>query len=271
MTTDKILFILSNDITDETILAVLAALQNYEKAAFDKIKGWNSVHKQDRQISLKIHLVYENERHYFIFDRCLPHLISIKKTIDEVNTKTFDCIVALSISAALKIADKTNKPLADALGVLIGGEGGTLPDVSNLCQSFVVDIGQLIDSKFLDTYTITSSDIEPHSLDCLAIAAYYFADTSMALEQRALSVFKSKCAIGYSSFETYLACALKKPVLEIQKNKHLYKWSNPNYFCVTDENKDNVIKGVELCLQKICDVLTVMDQETSSVQDVHIT
>ena len=266
--TDKILFILANDITDENVLAVLAALQNYEKAAYDKVKGWNSTHGQSRQIDLKVHIVYENERHYFIFESCLSHLASIKKTMVEVKETSFDCIIPVSIEVALKLASATNKPLADAIGIIIGGEGGTLPNVDNLCQAFSISVDTLYDFRFIDMY-LRDRDLNLKlGISGVDTIGYAFNNTPMSLERRVLEVFKSKSIIGYSSFETYLGCALKKPVLEIQLNRHLYKWSNPNYVCLTEENQDAIVKGIQLCLQKICVESTMMEAGMSSVQDV---
>ena len=88
----------------------------------------------------------------------------------------------------------------------------------------------------------------------------YFVGTfhnAMSIENRIWHVYSCKAVIGFSSFETYLACALKKPVLEIQTSFGLYKWSNPNYFCISvlssnSEHFPEILnKGVALCLSAI--------------------
>jgi hypothetical protein len=130
-----------------------------------------------------------------------------------------------------------------ALGILMGCEASSLADVSNLCTEY---------PKFCDIYSdvrcafnIAIKDI-PKGKSC----NIYVENVTISLEDRVSKVFGSDIIVGYSSFETYLGCCLKKPVVEIQLDACLYKWSNPKYVCITDDSnlKELVKKGIAICL-----------------------
>jgi hypothetical protein len=234
---ERNLFIVWDDVTDETVLAVLAAIQAYEKASIEKNKAWNRIHKINRELIVKTYIVCK-ERYLFIFNRCLDTVVDMQEKIDPFLKMNFTYVCALSISTATALAKNTDKPLALALGIMLGCEASTLANVDNLCTEYTITKDILLEGK-LDSYTKESN-------------VHHFINFDSSLEDKIKGVYSSKIVVGYSSFETYLACCLKKPVLEIQLNPLLYKWSNKGYNCITEESnlQELIPKGIAQCLQQ---------------------
>lgn len=243
---EEVLFILSDDITDETVFAVLSALQSYESASILNTKSWNKVHKQDVKLDLSIWLVSPNRNYDFIFERCLTKLCGIFADVESTTSIDWTYVASISIAQAKAIALATELHLAIALGVLIGSEAKSLPDVSNLVSEYT----QHKDWVCFDNCLLTKHRAVVD--DELSIS--YFDSrfdskrNKKSLELAAKEVFESIAVIGCSSFETYLACALQKPVFEVQINKGLYKWSNKKYLCATEFSDEAILKGVKQCL-----------------------
>lgn len=245
---ERFLFILNNDITDETVLAVLAALQAFIIAAKEKNNAWNRVHHDTRTLDIKSYFVCQ-ERYAFIFQQCLPTIEGIYSSLDFIPKIDFTFVADISITAAYELSKHSSRPLAQALGILLGCEASTLADVSNLQKEFVQDTNNLLDfniDKYLEDSGHTLIKGNGH-----IVSAHNFLDTPYDLVWRINEVYRAKTVIGYSSFETYLGCCLHKPVFEVQTNPHLFKWSNSNYSCVTVADNDAIIKGVKLCLDSI--------------------
>ena len=166
---------------------------------------------------------------------------------------TFIC--QLSIERGVDLAKGTDKPLALALGIILGCEANTLADVSNLCKQYTEDRILLLDQVLAlrlsaDTHKIIVANKELQDIDSHFIFVSDDKSTKTLSEKIAL-VYSCKIVVGNSSFETYLACCLKKPVLEIQTNPLLYKWNNPNYRCITDPSRiqELVPQGIVECLR----------------------
>jgi hypothetical protein len=238
---DSALFMLAQDITDENVLAVLAALQAFENNAISKVKGWNSVYKDGRKQELEITLVCP-ERYAFLFASCLTKVKGIYQEAADIPAVTYHYVSYISIERAKALAACAAKPLAVAIGIMIGAEANVLPDVSNLVLDFVKDKAQI-----LATTDSLANIISQKS----NVSDVWVAQLTASLRARILAVYHSDCVIGESSFETYLGCCLSKPVLEIQQDMHLFKWSNKLYTCITDAtDKEVVLKGVDRCLQQ---------------------
>lgn len=237
---DQVLFIIEDDITDETILAALAAIQAYERGAILKNKSWNKIHKQDVVLDLEIDIIL-NKRYQFIFKNCLTFVGSFydkQINIKDLNLfKNYTYICQMSLFVAEMIAEHTNKPLASALGILIGAEADSLPDVSGL-----VSETQKSNRLYVEDFSLVKRCV---NLDLPAGSFHYNFVSS--LEELINIVANSAGVVGYSSFATYLSCALQKPTVEIQFNKLLYKWSNKNYICLSEDDDYALIKGFKQC------------------------
>lgn len=223
------LIIVGDDVTDENVLAVLAALQAFEQSAVEKNNGWNKVHRDNRVLDFKTYLICPF-RYEFIFRTCLSTLEGIYSDVDKIPKMNWTYVCHITIVRAMALALNTDKPLALAIGILLGCESSTLASVENLCQE----------------YSIVYDVITDIQLGYLPIGPdQWYSPTLATLEDKISIVFSSKAVIGYSSFETYLACCLNKPVLEIQKDPSLYKWTNKHYSCITDDtDKDLLSKGI---------------------------
>jgi hypothetical protein len=236
---ENTLIVISDDVTDETVLAVLAALQAYESSAYTKVKGTNATHKQNVKLDLHITIVCKNPEYDFIWLRCLTKIRSIFRSTNDYPDEIFTYVAIVSIEAARGLGNKT-RHIADLLGILLGAEASSLPDVSNLVTKFSVTNDLLIHRFNL-----------PDNDNVMPVDSILFSHNTIAplsLEGRTKHVFGSKAVFGTSSYETYLACALKKPVVEIQKDTQLYKWSNPNYICITDESDQEALqKAIDKC------------------------
>jgi len=235
--TEKALFILDKDITDEIVLAVLSALQGFEQDVINKTDGWNKIHTdRPREVDFQMYLVCADTRYTFIFGRCLNKLEKIySETLHaQLDDVDFTYVANISWAKGKSIAEATNKPLAEAFGIMIASEGKSLPDVTNMIKVFT-----------RGNNLLKVNEVE-----------------NLSLEERAQAVFDAGGVTGQSSFETYLACALHKPCVEIQHNKNIFKWSNPNYLCITEENDEVLTKATKLCLSDI-EELTRMAQGTS--------
>lgn len=227
------LIIIRDDVTDENVLAVLAALQAFEASAIDKNKAWNKIHHDKRILEFNTYIVCPTS-YTFIFEKCLSTVKYINPRVYPKLAYTYVC--EISIARARTISDNTDKPLALAIGILLGCESSTLADVSNLCTEYVIKYDLAADIA-LSTFLMVEK-------------MQFYSTTVATLEEKIDIVFKSKVIVGYSSFETYLGCCLRKPVVEIQKDPSLYKWSNPNYICITEEVNlhELVPKGISQCL-----------------------
>lgn len=231
------LIVIAEDITDETVLAVLAAIQSFEKAAVDKNNGWNRIHQVTRNLNFYTYLQCP-QRYVFIFEKCLSTLAAVNENIPKVD---FTYVGGLSIASAKAIAHNTDKPLALAFGILLGCEANTLADVTNLQSSYSENLDLIVDISLVK---VCGENLEEMQ--------FYSSDLATLIEKIDI-VFRSKIVVGYSSFETYLGCCLNKPVLEIQLDPSLYKWNSKAYYCITEESnlKELVPKGIQLCLTQI--------------------
>jgi len=241
---ENTLIVISDDVTDETVLAVLAAIQAYESSAYAKVKGSNTTHNQNVKLELSITLVCANEDYDFIWQRCLTKLDKIiRHTSGEVDItgEHFTYVALVSIEAARNLGNKT-KHIADLLGILLGAETSSLPDVSNLITEYKV--------AKRNWYVFNSLETLWEKFE--TSKKYNSFVEGKTFQEKTLLVFESCAIFGYSSYETYLACALKKPVIEIQKDQQLYKWSNPNYICITDESDQ---EAVQKAIDKCCSLL----------------
>lgn len=236
--TDNIVIVLTH-VTDETVLAILSALQAFEKSLIQKNDAWNQVHHVDRKLDLSLFLVVVEDRYNFIFQKCLTHLKKIYLVGDPVENIDLHYVCKLDIKEAEALAAPTRKPLALALGILLGAEAGTLPDVTGIVPFTAVSHKLLLDERLL------------HLFPCVDVVDNTYAD-GMSLDQKIEWVQRSAVVVGYSSFETYLACCLRKPVLEVQFNSALYKWDNKQYYTITEADmiKDLLPKGIDLCMRQ---------------------
>jgi hypothetical protein len=241
------LIVIGKDITDETVLAFLAAIQAYETVAIEKNNAWNQIHKDTRELVFKNYLVCP-PRYEFIFQKCLDTVAAIYPKLEDTPRIDYTYVAAISVKQAKAIAANTEKPLAIALGILLGCEASTLANVNNLCTEYAIAQDILLDfGKGL-------TDLANESVSNKQLLVEMFdSKNENNLEDRIKDVFSSKIVVGYSSFETYLAACLNKPVLEIQLDPLLYKWSSKYYNCITDESKlkELVPKGIQRCLSQI--------------------
>lgn len=235
---DNALIMLGDDITDETVLAALSAVQTFEKNAVDKVNSWNAVHKDNKKSELKIYLICPS-RYEFLFKRCLKNVEGIYNDAMRVPKLSYTYITYLANERANKIGINTDKPLAIALGIILGAEAPVLPDVSNLITCHTKQASSILCDPLLS------------KVSALTNKAVILAQNDSDLEDRTMDVFQAEYVVGYSSYETYLACCLQKPVFEVQLGRGLFKWSNKKYVCITDDSNEEVIsKGIDLCLQQ---------------------
>jgi hypothetical protein len=228
MRKDNVLFIISNDITDEVILGILAAMQAYVSNAYTKIRSWNAIHRQNEELDLAVYIVCDEYYHY-LFQQCMPNLAQLYVSKAALSHKIaftyFTYIVELSYDRIKRMCSTSNKPFAVCAGIILGSESSTLPDVSNLLPSFIEDIDLLCSPALVDL----------NELHYIANRQVY--ENGYSLYRRIELVYRSKVVFGESSFETYLAAALHKPVIEIQPNQFLYKWSSKKYVVLSEFDK----------------------------------
>lgn len=258
---ERVLLHVAPDVSDETVLAYLAAFQAYEHDALAKVKGWNKTHRDNKQLELELYINCP-DRYYFLFERCLSKYKKIESMA--LTISMVDVIVQLSVERALAICDKTDKPLAQGIGILIGAESSTLPDVSNLVHGIPFDGTFLIDEALNDdNYFIMANNIFGSIRHFNSLKS-----EDLSILTKIEYVIRARAILGYSSFETYLASAMGKPVFEIQENKHLRKWSNKKYVCVTNRDRHAIEEGVKLCLSLSTEESTQMAQGISGAVSV---
>lgn len=247
MIIDNIIFELC-DIEEKTVFAILAALQAYERNAFEKHTAFYRVRSNDIQLELNMHIVRRQEyaKYDFIFRKCLSHLRSIEATsvpaLGAVG-EGLTSFVSLPIDVAKAIATKSSKHLAQAFGIMVGSEMSCIPDVEGLAPLQYDSTNMVLISK-----PVTPTHCIEHT------AMFANLNYNMDLEERAARCFEDAAYMGEISFESYLMCALKKPVFEISSGEDVYllsKWGVSNYFHSSSIDDEALKKGVELCLNRL--------------------
>lgn len=129
----------------------------------------------------------------------------------------------------------TKKHAAQMFGLHVGSEPG-LPDVSHLVGETKYDVcllqwdGRAVLEELVETNwpeaRLTNFDYIPDMIGAVVGECDYY-------EERAKLVCASRMVVGPRSFETYLAAAAGKSVVEIypdsQHENWLSKWENPRY------------------------------------------
>lgn len=234
------------DMREESVLAILSALQAYEKNAFEKHAAFYHSRIGEGDLQLNIYLIRAEQyaRFDFIWTKCLSHVKAISHDMWDVKIAGLitSCVI-LSEEVARDLARTSGKHLAQTYGIMVGSEAGSLPNVDALApESYtpedtllirepiqLKDVPEQIRSSFL----LTSSDTDLHERvgACFACMAY----------------------AGELSFESYAMSALKKPVFEISAEPSylLSKWSNPNYIRASISSDDAITRGMFQCLNRI--------------------
>lgn len=238
------------DMREESVLAILAALQAYEKNAFDKHTAFyqNRVGAGDLELNLIIVRAVQYERFDFIWNKCLNHLrlitIDLNGALLWANKHDLKSVVVLREDVARNLAKTSGKHLAQTYGIMIGSETGSLPDVSALAPKDYANKPEWM----LITAPVCSMNFQTTSPINLLVD---LDEKDKDLELRISLCFMSAAYGGRLSFESYLMSALKKPVFEISDDKHLYKWSNPNYINASTSDDEAVTRGISLCLSRL--------------------
>lgn len=254
---DRALFIIQPDVTDATILAFLSAIQAYELNVITKTRAWNQAHQQTKEVELELDLVCPKTYH-FIFERCLSTLKNIGTERHTLPFVKYDYACSFSLANALSLGEVINRPLAQSLGVICGSDATTLPDVSNLITEYPqVKKNVLCQSDYYSELMAQNT----HQADMISLYNPLFAKEQHSLESRARLVFMAAAVIGDAGFETYLACALLKPVLELKAIPRVMKWRNKQYSVLTEFNQESLVKGIKICLLQLSNASTQMDQE----------
>lgn len=242
-------------IREETVLAILSALQAYERNAYEKKASFykTKIGENFKLVLLIVRLDLD-ARFDYIFIKCLNHLqgihASMSSAVHDVleTTKEITSVVSLSEPVAKDLAQCSNKHLAQTFGIILGSEASSLPDVSKLePATYDVKNNWLLISSPIAASLLVDAPINP-------ISVFVDIDTfDRTLEARIELSFMSAAYAGRLSFESYLMSALKKPVFEVSDELYMFKWSNPNYFhtLATPHNEQALKKGLHLCLNRL--------------------
>lgn len=237
------------DIEEKYVLAILAAIQAYEKNAFDKHTAFYKQRISAGDLILNIVLVRSPKHacYDFIWEKCLNHLLAIysynEMAQGALTARNIDLTshVILDFPTARHIARASRKHLAQAYGIMLGSENDSLPDVVKLAP---------------ESYVNTPLPLMLfHPTEMLRdFSNFDLVHTDSTLEKRTVQAFIHAAYIGDISYESYLMSALRKPVFEISLEDDVYllsKWSNPNYFHSSSASDKPLRKGIQLCLNRI--------------------
>lgn len=235
------------DIEEKYVLALLAAIQAYEKNAFDKHTAFYKQRISAGDLKLNVVLVRSPKHacYDFIWEKCLNHLLAIYSYNEMAQgaliARNIDLTshVILDFPTARHIARASRKHLAQAYGIMLGSENDSLPDVVKLAP---------------ESYVNTSNVLMLYNPKLVETSNFDYVRTDLSLEARTVEAFTHAAYIGDISYESYLMSALRKPVFEISLEDDVYllsKWSNPNYFHSSSATDKPLRKGIQLCLNRI--------------------
>lgn len=243
------------DCNDLSVLPMASAIQAYVRDAFRKHEGFASQRRLKSNFSLTLDLATTQEivdRYGWFFEILIPHLgriVVIEETTQLAPScgAKYDCIFDLNEQTARNIGCITHRPLVQSFGIMLGAEATTFPEsIENLCQEYspadTVLLSPAIDNVL--TFQNCKAELLSKVSDPVRI------EKDAPLQERIRAVFEAKAVIAETSFETYLASCLKKPVLELNTDSALNKWDNPNYFPMVILNKESFGKGLSLCLAR---------------------
>lgn len=258
---EKLLFVLS-DVTDQTVLPILSALQAYCSLAVTKQQAHYRMYHSDPKLEVDVQITYHilcyDPTFNFIFEMCMPEGTLVSSSIEAFRKHygTYDCIFEMSETLARKIVGSTRRHLVDGFAISIGSEASSLPDVSKLCPEYSYAYDILLCPK-VPSEVVALLPVNKTLRHILH---------RPSLQERIRNVFFARAVIGETSFETYLASALHRPVLEFNTDPHLHKWTNPKYVSIVVPTSDAIQKGVRICLSHLDSDASIQTvQETSSV------
>ena len=173
----------------------------------------------DRRYDIYVHLP---DRNYDIFRQAFGNVTFV----DEYNPKRGDWDLAFQFTEdkAWAVAATTEKHAAIAMGLLVGAEASSLPDLSAI-QFDPSKVDRHIDVLFIDfgdMWMVVQGYLAQNRPELVHDLYYSIWD-----------LFVADMVVGYRSAPTYIASALGKKVVELYPdNKYkrwLSKWDNPNY------------------------------------------
>lgn len=184
-------------------------------------------HRKDteaRRYDISIHLSDSS------FDIFRPAFGSGITFLDEYNPERdeWDLAFQFTLDRAWAVAASTEKHAAIAMGLLVGAEAKSLPDLS-ACVDYK-------EEKRIDVVLIPWGDTASYN----AIVQYMFnnkPDMNFECQLRGTPslwrIIHSDMVVGMRSEHTYIASALGKKVVELYPDdkykRWLSKWDNPNY------------------------------------------
>lgn len=218
-TEEQHLYILPDDL--ESALAALAAVQDYYQwLVNEEHRRWVNVH-----VSIRCLRVFEFLLPAFMYGDNVLSVHYIES--DEEQAKTsFDYVVKFDADVAFKMAEQTEKHMAQMFGIFIGSDPQKMiPDLSALKKNRTPEVDVAI-LPFPDAFRFHEFLENNHpELNVKTV----LDDFSPLLE----SVYNAKMVVGLRSGLTYLAAGLGKAVIEIYSpdvNRNwLSKWSHPLY------------------------------------------
>lgn len=256
------ILVVIKDISELTVIPLVTAVQSYADDAKRKHEGFCSYRKALSDYEVQIDLMlpsFEAQQFAFLFTTLIPSVKNISYLhMTQIEVSHYDCIFDLSEAKAKLIGAQTGRSLNQSYGVMLGGEAFTFPrNVENLCPVFTPSGKILMSFEMLKLLPSRVFAHLPETLfvmrDEADLALIMGLPRNLSISDRVKQVFECEGVIDVASFETHLASALYKPVLELNNDPTLTKWSNPNYYLITEMTQDGFTKGVKQCFSALVD------------------
>lgn len=251
-----VLVLLPNDIDEEKLLAYCSALQAFSKAVKTKTEGWNTIYKGQEKMVVPVELTVTctNDWHRKVIEEIVkPH----KMPYSSVHLRGFNYVVDLrdSQKEAKIYSERIHKHFSQILGILIGAEAPSLPDIQHIPK---VTKPELV----CDVLLTPKAELWMRGADFQVNSKVLCK--SCSFENLCAQLNSCKLLIGEVSLETYLASSFNVPVMELTEESigrtYLSKFTSPNYRQYIVADKEKCSQAFLMRLQTLWESITTKQQ-----------
>jgi hypothetical protein len=252
--TEKICFSVG-DIPDEELPAAISALKCYISDAYVKADAWSSMRKgYKRKLTLHVSIIVPDEYRASIIRYCIPEA-SVVSAYHGISLDSFDMYKHIDTASVAGYKAVNKFHAAQVYGVVLGCQAFSMFEIPLLESVEVTDVLVLEDAQLWETL----GKALPSSLTVRLLRGQQqknFKDLIRLLAE-------SRCVVGALSLETYLACCLKKKVVELYPTKMsrswLSKWSNKYYKMIVKDKLDTA-EDLALAVRSVIEVWKMTDK-----------
>jgi hypothetical protein len=240
--TKRIEVTIDESITDVEILAVVSALvcsRHSAQLKHDSLCIQQHV-RQELNFSMGLHIPQS------MVEKGLPELLATlldcEHSINQSSDLPVDFTQTLDYDTIYKLAQPSGRSFAQAAGILIGAEAPSVFDIRKATEGSVkqcfYDQAMFLDQHLLGKYPAIPWD------GIKLLPLFFITEENGTYQEMLQDVVNSSLVVGPLSFQTYAACCLEIPCIEIFKSQEqlnmFSKWSALKYTAILEEEMHHV-------------------------------